>query len=171
MVAADDRIKDLFRAVMQDDAIAVAQFVQDGLDVLSVKNGAKMTALQVATDRGKKVVRQYLEDLAKGGKGKAAAAKPGPAAGTAVATKAAAPALADDRVKELFRAVMQDDVGEVERLANVGLEVLSVQNAAKLTALQLATERGKEAVKAFLERFAVEPRRSPSLAPVAAEAV
>merc|ERR1712113_364139 len=49
---------------MKDDAIAVEAFFASGMDVFQVKNPAKMTALQLATDRGKTAVRACLEKLA-----------------------------------------------------------------------------------------------------------
>ncbi|CAJ1369338.1 unnamed protein product [Effrenium voratum] len=54
-------------------------------------------------------------------------------------------------VKELFRAVIRDDVESVKRIHESGIDVLVVRNSAQQTPLQLARERGRKEVKAFLE--------------------
>mmetsp|Transcript_9034 Transcript_9034/g.23621 ORF Transcript_9034/g.23621 Transcript_9034/m.23621 type:complete len:227 (+) Transcript_9034:99-779(+) len=57
--------KTLFRAVMRDDVATVQAFVSGGLDVKKVRNSARQSMLQVATERGKTQVQAYLDTLAK----------------------------------------------------------------------------------------------------------
>eukprot|EP00929_Paragymnodinium_shiwhaense_P034042 TRINITY_DN18565_c0_g1_i2.p1 TRINITY_DN18565_c0_g1~~TRINITY_DN18565_c0_g1_i2.p1 ORF type:complete len:706 (+),score=161.52 TRINITY_DN18565_c0_g1_i2:174-2291(+) len=85
---SDERIKVLFRAVMRDDVGAVEQLAASGVDVLSVRNSAGMTPLQLATERDRAAVCACLQRLSEmpalpsGGSGAAAAA-------TAIAAAAA----------------------------------------------------------------------------------
>jgi len=56
--------RELFKAVMRDDVFTVQDFVKRGVDVKTVRNGARQSLLQVATERGKIHVQTYLEAVA-----------------------------------------------------------------------------------------------------------
>ncbi|CAE8655404.1 unnamed protein product, partial [Polarella glacialis] len=149
---SEELVKDLFRAVMKDDAAALEQIrASSAIDILTVRNSANQTPLQLATERGKKDVKAYLEGRKKGGAGAASAGKAGLApSASRPSPAAAAPSPIDEQVQQLFRAVMRDDAAEVRKLAASGLDVAVLQNKSKQTPLQLARERGKEAVLACL---------------------
>eukprot|EP00928_Gymnodinium_smaydae_P034120 TRINITY_DN2425_c1_g2_i1.p1 TRINITY_DN2425_c1_g2~~TRINITY_DN2425_c1_g2_i1.p1 ORF type:complete len:219 (-),score=41.93 TRINITY_DN2425_c1_g2_i1:50-706(-) len=62
----DEIVKELFRAVVRDDAVAVSELLRLGnLDIKRVRNGAGQSLLQVAKERNKTSVRLYLTELAK----------------------------------------------------------------------------------------------------------
>eukprot|EP00928_Gymnodinium_smaydae_P034116 TRINITY_DN2425_c1_g1_i1.p1 TRINITY_DN2425_c1_g1~~TRINITY_DN2425_c1_g1_i1.p1 ORF type:complete len:347 (-),score=36.13 TRINITY_DN2425_c1_g1_i1:118-1074(-) len=62
----DEIVKELFRAVVRDDAFAVSELLRLGnLDVKRVRNRARQSLLQVAIERNKTGVRLYLTELAK----------------------------------------------------------------------------------------------------------
>merc|ERR1739841_34683 len=61
----EDTTNGLFRAVIRDDVAALEQFIALGGDVKQIRNFARQSLLQVATERGKTRVRTYLEGLAK----------------------------------------------------------------------------------------------------------
>eukprot|EP00929_Paragymnodinium_shiwhaense_P003013 TRINITY_DN10338_c0_g1_i1.p1 TRINITY_DN10338_c0_g1~~TRINITY_DN10338_c0_g1_i1.p1 ORF type:complete len:231 (-),score=31.89 TRINITY_DN10338_c0_g1_i1:488-1180(-) len=53
--------RQVFRAVMDDDVACLAGLVASGVDLKGVRNGAGQSPLQVAIERNKVRVRQYLE--------------------------------------------------------------------------------------------------------------
>eukprot|EP00927_Polykrikos_kofoidii_P029669 TRINITY_DN25625_c0_g1_i1.p1 TRINITY_DN25625_c0_g1~~TRINITY_DN25625_c0_g1_i1.p1 ORF type:complete len:192 (+),score=26.55 TRINITY_DN25625_c0_g1_i1:114-689(+) len=58
-------VKEMFRNVMRDDVEAVSNLLSRGIDVKLIRNRAGQSLLQVATQRGKANVREYLVRSAK----------------------------------------------------------------------------------------------------------
>eukprot|EP00928_Gymnodinium_smaydae_P034118 TRINITY_DN2425_c1_g1_i4.p1 TRINITY_DN2425_c1_g1~~TRINITY_DN2425_c1_g1_i4.p1 ORF type:complete len:334 (-),score=60.38 TRINITY_DN2425_c1_g1_i4:129-1130(-) len=62
----DEIVRELFRSVVRDDAVAVSELLRLGnLDVKRVRNGGRQSLMQVAIERNKTSVRLYLTELAK----------------------------------------------------------------------------------------------------------
>eukprot|EP00928_Gymnodinium_smaydae_P034117 TRINITY_DN2425_c1_g1_i2.p1 TRINITY_DN2425_c1_g1~~TRINITY_DN2425_c1_g1_i2.p1 ORF type:complete len:343 (-),score=53.05 TRINITY_DN2425_c1_g1_i2:129-1157(-) len=62
----DEIVRELFRSVVRDDAVAVSELLRLGnLDVKRVRNGGRQSLMQVAIERNKTGVRLYLTELAK----------------------------------------------------------------------------------------------------------
>ena len=148
----EEMVLELFKAVMRDDAAAVETLAKSGVEVHTAKNKGGLTALQLATDRGKKGVKDYLQ-----GSGKTAAKSSAKAAAKPAAGAAASGGALDENVLQLFRAVMQDDIQALQQAVAAGVDVQAARNKAGLSALQLATERGKEGVKKHLEQLLGAP--------------
>jgi len=220
-----DVSKRLFRAVTQDDVEAVQELERTGVDVLSFKNGAKQSALQVATQRKRMKVKAYLQELQRMPASKRPSARASFSSTTSLSSVvstadsvAAAPAPIDqspplaspshlptaayvgdttppggssvgsaspmatmapvehtlsgqERVaalKQLFRAVMQDDVAAVEACIAAGLDVVNITNAAGQRPVDVARERVKPQVTEFLEWLDTQ-REAPQPASVVAD--
>eukprot|EP00439_Symbiodinium_sp_Y106_P067042 s1232_g11.t1 len=119
----EEILKELFRAVIRDDATSLRRIQgESGIDLWSVKNSAQQTPLQLARERKRKEVLAFLQ------RPKPAPAKINLEAKAAVAPGSSQPTDAAESV-EVFRAVMKDDATQASASVVVGGTAVRTRSA------------------------------------------